>query len=146
VHYFVPAEHTNLSKSVLKKCTPMPPAFLANHVGNFTTGWVDAVNPQPFLDAGVWPHRTFFDKNANRHPGKPGNLLPWRSGSHHAYQLPDRQGRLEIQWHINEINRSGVRLATRGLEKRSVANRAESIKKEPPMERFLHRRLCLQIC
>jgi hypothetical protein len=51
-----------LSKSVLKKCTPLPPAFLANHAGNFTTGWVDAVNPQPFLDADVWPHRTFLTR------------------------------------------------------------------------------------
>jgi len=40
----------------------MPPAFLANHVGNFTTDWVDTVNPQPFLDPGVWPHRTFLTR------------------------------------------------------------------------------------
>jgi len=73
--------------------------------------------------------------------------LPWRSGSHHAYQLPDRHGRLEIQWHINEINRSGVRLATRGFEQRSVTNRAESIKKEPPVECFLSTGgLALRIC
>jgi hypothetical protein len=51
-----------LSKSVLKKCTPLPPALLANRVGNFTTGWVDAVNPQPFLDAEVRPHRTFLTR------------------------------------------------------------------------------------
>jgi len=57
-----------LSKSVLKKCTPLPPAFLANHVGNFTTGWVDAVNPQPFLDAGIWPHRTFLTRTSTVTP------------------------------------------------------------------------------
>jgi hypothetical protein len=85
-----------LSKSVLKKCTPLPPAFLANHVGNFTTGWVDAVNPQPFLDADGWPHRTFLTRTSTVHSGKPGNLLPWRSGNHHAYKLPDRVGQRKI--------------------------------------------------
>jgi hypothetical protein len=29
----------------------MPPAFLANHAGNFTAGC---------LDVGIWPHRTFL--------------------------------------------------------------------------------------
>jgi hypothetical protein len=46
----------------------MPPAFLANHAGNFTTGWVEAVNPQPFLDAGVWPHRTFLTRTSTVTP------------------------------------------------------------------------------
>jgi hypothetical protein len=74
-------------------------------------------------------------------------LLPWRSGSHHAYKLPDQHGRLESQRQINEINRSGVRLATEGPGKRSVANRAESIKKEPPVECFLSTGgLALRIC
>jgi len=135
-----------LSKSVLKKCTPLPPAFLANHAGNFTAGCVDAVNPQPFLDAGVWPHRTFLTRTSTVSLRKPDNLLPWRSGSHHAHQLPARHARLESQWQINEINRSRVRLATRGFEKRSVVNHAGSIKKEPPVERFLHRRPCLKTC
>jgi hypothetical protein len=46
----------------------MPPAFLANHAGNFTTGWVDTVNPQPFLDAGVWPRRTFLTRTSTVTP------------------------------------------------------------------------------
>jgi hypothetical protein len=46
----------------------MPPAFLANHAGNFTTGWVEAVNPQPFLDADVWPHRTFLTRTSTVTP------------------------------------------------------------------------------
>jgi hypothetical protein len=73
----------------------------------FATGCVDAVNPQPFLDADVWPHRTFLTRTPTVHSGKPGNLLHWHSGSHRAYKLPGRHGRLEIQWHINEINRIG---------------------------------------
>jgi len=46
----------------------MPPAFLANHAGNFTTGWVEAVNPQPFLDADIWPHRTFLTRTSTVTP------------------------------------------------------------------------------
>jgi hypothetical protein len=68
VHYFIPVEHTNLGKSILIKCTPLPPAFLANHVGNYTAGCVDAVNPQPFLDADIWPHRTFLTRTSTVTP------------------------------------------------------------------------------
>jgi len=106
-----------LSKSVLKKCTPGPPAFDAIHIGNFTTGWVDAVNPQPFLDAGVWPHRTFFDKNVNRHSGNPVNLLHWRSGSHHAYKLPGRV------WQRKVSRKEALRI----VQKASKKNRRWSI-------------------
>jgi hypothetical protein len=103
-----------------------------------------ALRISKLVAAGIWTFsKTTFEIGPS---GKPGHLLPWRSGSHHAHKLPGRPGRLEIQRHINETNRSGVRLATRGLAKRSLMNRAESIKKEPPMEHFLHRRLCLQIC
>jgi hypothetical protein len=109
-----------LSKSVLKKCTPLPPAFLANHAGNFTTGWVDTVNPQPFLDADVWPHRTFFDKNINRHSGKPGNLLPWRSGSHHASKLPGRV------WQRKVSRKEALRIVQKASKKEEKAITGQS--------------------
>src|ERR1035437_2881513 len=105
----------------------MPPAFLANHAGNFTTGWVEAVNPHPFLDAGGSPRRTFLTRTSTVTPE-----------SRVIFALAQRKS--------SRVQTSRPGLATQGFEKRSVANCAESIKKEPPMERFLHRRLCLQIC
>ena len=88
----------------------MPPAFLANHAGNFTTGWVDAVNPQPFLDAGVWPRRTFLTRTSTVTPEI------WV-----IFALAQRKS--------SRVPASRPGLATQGLEKRSVTNCAESIKK-----------------
>ena len=90
----------------------MPPAFLANHVGNFTTGWVDAVNPQPFLDADVWPHRTFLTRTSS-------TVTP---ESRVIFALAQRKSPC--------VQASRPGLATQDSGKISLANRAESIKKK----------------
>jgi hypothetical protein len=124
-----------LSKSVLKKCTPPPPAFLANHVGNFTTGWVDAVNPQPFLDADIWPHRTFLTRTSTVTPESRVIYCIGAAEVITRTSFPGRQGRLEIQWNMYEINRSGIvwqrkvsrKEALRIVQKASKKNRRWSV-------------------
>jgi hypothetical protein len=105
----------------------MPPAFLANHAGNFTTGWVEAVNPQPFLDADIWPHRTFLTRTSTV---TPESRVIYCIGAAEVITRPSFPAGFG-----NARSREKKRCELCRKHQKRTADGA-----------FLHRRLCLQIC
>ena len=78
----------------------------------------------------------------NHHFRKPGNFCAGAVEDITCASSPPGRDDLQGQQQINEINRSGLLLATESFEKRSLVTHTGSIKREPPVEGFLHRRLC----